>query len=60
MTQLKMEVTFGFVVFFWGLLLFPFPLTPKYLIPFECFPIPFPLPVQTFFALAPALYSAFF
>ena len=36
----------------------PFPLTPKYLIPSECFPIPFPLPGC--FALAQALYSTFF
>ena len=50
-------VTFDLVIFLWGLFPFPFPLTRKYLIPLECFPIPFPLLVC--FALTQALYSAF-
>ena len=48
-------VTFALVIFLWGLfpVPLPFPLIPKYLIPLECFPIPFPLPVH--FTLAQAL-----
>ena len=44
--------TFHLVI--WGLILFPFPfpLIPKYLIPLECFPLPFSLPVLSFLALA--------
>ena len=56
-TLVMRGVTFDLVIFLWGLFPFPFPLTPKYLIPLECFPIPFPLPVC--FALAQASYSAF-
>ena len=44
-TLVMRGVNFGLVIFLLGLFPFPFPLTPKYLIPLEWFPIPFPLPV---------------
>ena len=49
-TLVMRGVSFDLVIFLWGFFPFPFPLTPKCLIPFEYFPTPIPLPFC--FALA--------